>query len=744
MIDVNLAEKLIHLGFSLVPLNDKVPIFKNWQKDTITFENYKEQIKSSKCNNIGLVCGINGVEVVDVDLKVFASLKEQQDFWNEYLSFLKDNIDEFDKKFVIAKTKNAGYHIIYRWGNPAGNQKIATLENKKCVIESRGKGGQVVMYDNFVSDLKYNDIQYISTHDRAILWQCTSFYNYTPPVDDTIEEIKKSEPKQEIKHIENFISIADDFNNRNTVWDVVSSDFSIVRKIGNKTILKRNGSDHPYCGSILDNKILFQFSDQTKYLQEKGQSAYSCYAHKNHNGNYSEASKELYKQGYGTRYEKKPDELKIIPKIEKEVVFPIEIFPIEIQNYLLKCNDTLNSSIEYMGCSMLWAMSLCVGNSFKIKVKNGWIESGILWLVIVGNQGIGKTPSINNIISPLKRINSDEYKKYKHLEKKYDDYMLLDKEQKKNAIELQKPVKTQFIVNDITLEALIEMHETTKNSLGIYRDELAGWIKDMNKYRAGSDIEHWLSSWSNDSINLTRKTAKSSFVDKPFMPVLGGVQPSIFNQFYTDDNKENGFIDRLLISYPDLVVDAYNDEELDENIINWFSEYITNFFKGFLLAIKYYDDGEINSYCCYFSNEAKTEWKRIFNEISSYQNSDDENDYLKSMFPKQKSYIPRFALLIHCLDGFSSGGEISLQIEKESILKAEKLSKYFIYNAKKIKINNIEQIEAKTIIELNKTKNKKEVIDKILVDNPNISKTELAKIMNISRQQLYNYLKTKN
>lgn len=47
------------------------------------------------------------------------------------------------------------------------------------------------------------------------------------------------------------------------------------------------------------------------------------------------------------------------------------------------------------------------------------------------------------------------------------------------------------------------------------------------------------------------------------------------------------------------------------------------------------------------------------------------------MYPKQKSYIPRFALLIHVFDEFFDGGN-TLLISKESILKAEKLSKLSI------------------------------------------------------------------
>jgi len=73
----------------------------------------------------------------------------------------------------------------------------------------------------------------------------------------------------------------------------------------------------------------------------------------------------------------------------------------------------------------------------------------------------------------------------------------------------------------------------------------------------------------------------------------------------------------------------------------------------------------------------------IFDE--EFQNNDEENEYLKSMYPKQKSYIPRFALILNTMHSIYKNQKISLEISKDSILKAEKLSKYFIANAKKIK-----------------------------------------------------------
>ena len=40
-----------------------------------------------------------------------------------------------------------------------------------------------------------------------------------------------------------------------------------------------------------------------------------------------------------------------------------------------------------------------------------------------------------------------------------------NKEQKSYSEEIKQPKKTQFIVNDITLEALVEIHEENKNSI---------------------------------------------------------------------------------------------------------------------------------------------------------------------------------------------------------------------------------------------------------------------------------------
>lgn len=733
-------KKLAENGFSIIPCKDTKAPEGAWKQYQTTART-PEQVEILNASKYGIVTGYNDLEVIDVDLKVFATLKEQKEFWDEYIGFLSDNIDDFDKKFVIKKTLNKGFHILYRCKTIVGNTKIAKLKgHTEALIESRGIGGMVIAYVDTLSKINYHEIKEISEEDRDILWNCSKTYNYSNDI--------PLEPKKEPKEfLETETTCWDDFNQKTDIYDIISSDFTIVAKHAKKDVIKRHGSSSPTSGYVYreDNRM-YLFSTGTIYPHEKQITPFIAYAWKNHNGNFSETAKDLYSKGFGSRLKSKIQALKKLIIVEPEikienVTFPIDIFPIDIQNYLLECNSKLDSSIEYMGCSMLWLISVCIGNSIDIEVKKGWNENLSVWVSVVGKAGLGKTPSISNVVFPLTKINAKEIKHFIKENEKYEYYQNLSKKEKEEHSEVSKPIKTQFIANDITLEALVDLHQESDNAVGVFKDELAGWLKDMNKYREGSDLEFWLSTWSGKSVNLNRLTRKGSFVEKPFIPVLGGIQPSIFNTFYTDENKDNGFMDRMLLCYPDLKIEYYNESEISEDILKWYKESIIAFYDTIKSVIKRDEDDEIITLNAKFSNEAKVEWKRIFNEMTTVQNNDDENQYLKSMYPKQKSYIPRFACLIHVFNEFFSDGGNTLLISKDSILKAEKLSKYFISTAKKIKVNSVEVGKLKSTITANKGKNEKEKLYEIWKLSKKFNKSETAELLGVSRVTISNWVK---
>lgn len=753
MIELNKCFKLLDDGFSLITVGDnKIPNYswKKCQSEQISKENFEKQYnykggirkgngdEMEATKNVGIVTGFDYLEVIDVDLKVFSTAKEQKDFWEEYLSLLKDNIFDFDDKFVVYKTKKNGYHILYKSKRVVGNKKIASLKgHTEAVIESRGIGGYVFLYDGKnQSEMTYKDVQFISDEDREILWSCSKTYDYVELVEIEIPKKTKKE------YSTDGLKAWDDYNDKTNIMDLISDQFTIVRNLKDKYLIRRNGATSPHSGYIFkDSGVMFLYSSGTTFEAEKAYTPFTVYAHLRHQDNLSSAASDLYQQGYGDRVKVEPsfddEEIKAIESYEAD--FPIEIFPESVRNYIKICNKTLNNSIDYMGCSLLFLTSIIIGNSTLIEIKKGWKESANIWLALIGKAGVGKTPSISSITFPLEKANNKEIKKYIKDVMAYEEYMNLDKKEKDLVQEVHKPKKSQFIVNDVTLEALIELHNENKNGIGVLKDELAGFFKDMNKYREGGDKEHWLSSWSGKQINLNRKTAKSSFVERACLPILGGIQPSIMDTFYTDENKDNGFIDRMLFSYPEMNIEYYSEQEMKQEHLDWYDNYILRFYENTKKSIRFTDDWEIEPIIATFTPKAKDEFIRVQNKLTDSQNSDKENEYMKSMLPKQKAYMARFSLIINTLESLENKQVFRDKIEVESVLKAEVLSDYFITMASKIKSNSLERVKTKGIVDSKKSAY--ENFKAVYSSNTGMKKTELAEILNVSRVQIYNYIK---
>lgn len=419
----------------------------------------------------------------------------------------------------------------------------------------------------------------------------------------------------------------------------------------------------------------------------------------------------------------KISELYIVPD-EKKSDFPISVFPKEIQSYFNDANDTLDSNIDYMGCAFLWGISTLIGNSCAIKVKNGWVERASIWVACVGSAGVGKTPSIAMSTRPFERINSRLVTSYPRRYKAWQD-----SNEKEN-----EPKPEQFIVNDVTTEAIVQLHAINLNCVALFSEELDGWVRNMSRYSNGTDMPFWLKTWNGSAVSTNRKSG-NSFLQNPFIPILGGVQPSILENFSTEENKGNGFMDRLLLSCPEIKVELYNNNEMNHDAIQYYDDFVEKMHRYLCMNTKKNEDDEIMPNIYSFDVDAKHEWEKIYNEISLMQNSDEENEYMKSMLPKQKSYIPRFALILHVLKHFENPN-VKL-IERQTILDAWLISQYFIKNAKMVKVTEAEVKKIK--FEKAKEANPKEAFRNLFLSGNKINYTKIAEILNVSRRVLYQW-----
>ena len=748
-IKLDRGRALLGAGYSLLVASEqKLPChkWKSLQTTPWTDQQLEAATQNEHAFRYGYITGYNDVFTVDVDLKVLP-MELRAPMWDEYIQFIRDNIDGFDKKVSVHKTMNFGRHLTYRTKSEAGNEKIAVpcktgilkegSTKHEALIETRGTGGYCLLYDECENGLDYTKIGMLTEDEHATILGISKMYDER--VEETAEVVQPKLTKIETKGVTPW----EDYNQRHTVFDVIGEEFKVIRHLASKTVIKRHGALSAHSGYVFkDSGCMYLFSTGTQYPNEKLLGAFACYAYKYCGGDMTEAAKRLYAEGYGDRMKPKLELItEATPKVEAKESFPLDVFPTNISKYIATCNATLGHPVDYMGSGLLWMLSVIIGNSLKVEVKKGWVECCSVWIAIVGKAGVGKTPAINSIIQPLVDVNSREIREYRKMNEKYEAYAKMSKEDKANSEEVRKPNRGQFIVNDVTIEALVELHEENPNAVGVFKDELAGWIKDMNKYRAGGDLEFHLSAFSNSPAYTTRKTVRDNYIHSPIIPVLGGIQPAVLNQVFTDEYRDNGFSDRLLLCYPDVIVERWNENEISDVLLKWYSDYILSLHAHIRSEVQTNDGGDVISNFIRFSPEARTELGRIMNKITDRQNSEDETEATKSVLPKQKTYLPRFAILLHVLDCYDNGVDFCSDIDKQTILNAERLVDYYISMAEKVMQDGMENNKMRAASGDKIIKSDAERFKSMYTANPNLKKTEAASLLKVSRSQIYKWIK---
>lgn len=365
--------------------------------------------------------------------------------------------------------------------------------------------------------------------------------------------------------------------------------------------------------------------------------------------------------------------------------FPVEVFPLPIQQVITATNENLNFPIDFIGASLLYAVSVAVGNTHSVEVKKGFQQSAVLYLAIVGRAGTTKSHPLSFALQPIVEQDKRTYRQYEQQRQEYEQAVNLSKkEREQQAIdEPTKPVWQKFLLSDFTPEALAEVHKFNKRGIGVYVDELAGWFKNFNRYNKGSEMEFWLSQWSGKPINIDRKTGEPVFIPLPFISVAGTIQKGILNELAKDSRTQNGFIDRILFVIPNNIQKEYwSETDLPPVVSENWESIISN-----LLSLSVTNDDTLNPSpeVLKFTPEAKKvlfEWQKV----NTDQCNEAENEAVSGIFSKMDMYVLRLALILEMMR-FACNESNKQAVSIEAVQGAVKLVEYFKSSA--VKVNSI-------------------------------------------------------
>lgn len=228
---------------------------------------------------------------------------------------------------------------------------------------------------------------------------------------------------------------------------------------------------------------------------------------------------------------------------------------------------------DYVAATLLAGASAVIGNARWVAgAGDGWfLQPGVLWVALVGAPSSGKSPATAAVIDAIKRIDRDDLQAWEPERLRREEEIVVARATEAawkdsvtaavrsgdapppmphDAIVPTPTVPPQILVGDTTGEAMLQIAAASPRGILVYRDELAGLIGGLDRYRAGgSDRAALLEGYGGGEYRIARKSGGATVVPHLSVNVLGGLQPDRF-QSLIGRGDDDGLEARLLLVFP--------------------------------------------------------------------------------------------------------------------------------------------------------------------------------------------------
>jgi Bifunctional DNA primase/polymerase, N-terminal/Protein of unknown function (DUF3987) len=191
-----------------------------------------------------------------------------------------------------------------------------------------------------------------------------------------------------------------------------------------------------------------------------------------------------------------PDELPAVPAMVPEMI------PESLRPWLCDIADRMQCPLEFPVIGAIVTAGSLIGRQLAIRPKrqDDWTVYPNLWGGVVGRPGIMKTPALDEAKKPLQRLEIAALQEHEKQKQAHEINLMVLKAKKE---ELQKKIKEavangastagfeipteddlvlrRYMVNDSTVEKLGELLNQNPNGLLLFRDELTGWLRTLDR-----------------------------------------------------------------------------------------------------------------------------------------------------------------------------------------------------------------------------------------------------------------------
>lgn len=362
------------------------------------------------------------------------------------------------------------------------------------------------------------------------------------------------------------------------------------------------------------------------------------------------------------------DNNKPIPQLD------INILPTVIKDYVLEVSRVHQIPKEFVAISSLVGISGVLGNKVAINSNSRFIYP-ILWGMLIGTSGVGKTPSIKHAIEPIKQIdelllniygeNKANHKIISDLIE--DDIVCLKNQYKKSKddeikkdirnqiinLEKSKPIKPfsrEIYINKGKNQAIAKkIADNSPNGLLVHIDELMDWLEDITKPDKRDEQRFYIEGYNGESNKTDTIIRGTEYIKNLALSIVGGVQTSRYMEFIGKYNG-SGLIPRFqLLAISTSTPKNFKEDEVEKDIKR---EYFSLFqkLKDIPERTAIVNSNEVviappKEY--FYSNEAKYVFIDWFNANERKKHDDSQTDLIVEYLSKASNTFNALALIFH-------------------------------------------------------------------------------------------------
>lgn len=389
--------------------------------------------------------------------------------------------------------------------------------------------------------------------------------------------------------------------------------------------------------------------------------------------------------------------------------FDLELLPEALRPWIADIAERMQCPPDFPAIGAMVSLAAVVGRRIGIRPKqrDDWTVVPNLWGAIVGRPGVLKTPALAEAKRPLERLAAQareahakamkEHGAQAELTKARRDILRTELRAKKDrradaailadleALDGQdaKPVEVRYVTNDPTVEKLGELLAANPAGVLVFRDELTGWLRSLDKEGREGDRSFYLEGWNGTGRYTYDRIGRGTLdIEAVCVSILGGIQPGPLAAYVReaagDGRGADGLLQRFqLLAWPDDPADWKNvDRWPDTDAKAAAFEVFERMANLDPLAVGGRDDDGL-PYLRFdpAAQEAFDAWRHDL-EVRLRSG---EPEIIEAHLSKYRSLVPSLSLLCHLADR-SRGGPVTL----DAMLRAADWCEYLEAHARRL------------------------------------------------------------